>query len=113
MAEFTNQLELREQVIMALAPMITEMEKWREVWGRLDDQKKIDWLIEGKSMFMSAAGGLYMYLLPFFDSLSDEIRRGEIVLNLQDMTTSEAEQPLPTHSTGSAALRPQAKQISS
>ena len=86
MAEFTNQLELREQVIMALAPMIPEMEKWRATWDKLDDQKKIDWLIEGKSMFLSAAGGLFIYLLPFFDSLSDEIRSGEIVLNLQDMT---------------------------
>jgi len=85
-AEFTNQTALREQVITSLAPMIPEMEKWRETWGKLDDQKKIDWLIEGKSMFMSAAGGLFIYLLPFFDSLSDEIRSGEIVLNLQDMT---------------------------
>ncbi|MDY0208364.1 MAG: hypothetical protein RBR82_17340 [Pseudomonas sp.] len=91
MAEFTNQTALREQVIMALAPMIPEMEKWREVWSKLDDQKKIDWLIEGKSMFLSAAGGLFMYLLPFFDSLSDEIRRGEIVLNLQDMTIRRAD----------------------
>ena len=90
MAEFNNQVELREQIILALAPMIPEMEKWRSVWERLDDQKKIDWLIEGKSMFMSAAGGLYMYLLPFFDSLSDEIRSGEIVLNLQDMTIRRA-----------------------
>ena len=86
MAEFNNQVELREQIILALAPMIPEMEKWRSVWEKLDDQKKIDWLIEGKSMFMSAAGGLFIYLLPFFDSLSDEIRSGEIVLNLQDMT---------------------------
>lgn len=91
MAEFTNQLELREQVIMALAPMIPEMEKWRATWDKLDDQKKIDWLIEGKSMFLSAAGGLFIYLLPFFDSLSDEIRRGEIVLNLQDMTIRRRE----------------------
>ncbi len=86
MAEFTNQTALREQIIIALAPMIPEMEKWRATWEKLDDQKKIDWLIEGKSMFMSASGGIFIYLLPFFDSLSDEIRRGEIVLNLQDMT---------------------------
>jgi len=91
MAEFTNQTALREQVIMALAPMISEMEKWREVWGRLDDQKKIDWLIEGKSMFLSAASGLFIYLLPFFDSLSDEIRRGEIVLHLDNMTIRRRE----------------------
>ena len=91
MAEFTNQTALREQVIAALAPMIPEMEKWRATWDKLDDQKKIDWLIEGKSMFMSAAGGLFMYLLPFFDSLTDEIRRGEIVLNLQDMTIRRAD----------------------
>ena len=90
MTEFTDQNALREQIILALAPMIPEMEKWHSVWERLDDQKKIDWLIEGKSMFMSAAGGLYMYLLPFFDSLSDEIRSGEIVLNLQDMTIRRA-----------------------
>jgi len=90
MTEFTNQTALREQVIMALAPMIPEMEKWRATWDKLDDQKKIDWLIEGKSMFLSAAGGLFIYLLPFFDSLSDEIRRGEIVLNLQDMTIRRA-----------------------
>lgn len=90
MAEFTDQNALREQIILALAPMIPEMEKWRLVWERLDDQKKIDWLIEGKSMFMSAAGGLFIYLLPFFDSLIDEIRSGEIVLNLQDMTIRRA-----------------------
>lgn len=91
MAEFTNQTALREQVIQALAPMIPEMEKWREAWGRLDDQKKIDWLIEGKSMFVSAAGGLFIYLLPFFETLIDEIQRGEIVLNLQDMTIRRRE----------------------
>ena len=91
MPEFTGQEALREQIILALAPMIPEMEKWRSVWGRLDDQKKTDWLIEGKSMFMSAAGGLFIYLLPFFDSLADEIRRGEIVLNPQDMTIRRAE----------------------
>lgn len=86
MAEFYDQNALREQVIAALAPMIPEMEKWRDVWSRLPDEKKIDWLIEGKSIFMSAAGGLFIYLLPFFDSLSDEIRSGEIVLNLENMT---------------------------
>jgi hypothetical protein len=90
MAEFTNQAELRMQVIQALAPMIPEMEKWRSAWEKLDDQKKIDWLIEGKSMFMSAAGGLFIYLLPYFDTLIDEIRRGEIVLNLPDMTIRRA-----------------------
>lgn len=91
MAEFTNQSELRMQVIQALAPIIPEMEKWREVWSRLDDQKKIDWLIEGKSMFVSAAGGIFIYLLPFFETLIDEIQRGEIVLNLQDMTIRRRE----------------------
>lgn len=91
MPEFTNQAELRLQVIQSLAPMIPEMEKWREVWGRLDDQKKIDWLVEGKSLFMSAAGGIFIYLLPFFDTLIDEIQRGEIVLNLQDMTIRRRE----------------------
>lgn len=90
MAEFTDQNALREQIILALAPMIPEMEKWRSVWDRIDDQKKIDWLIEGNSMFLSAASGIFIYLLPFFDSLSDEIRRGEIVLNLQDMTIRRA-----------------------
>jgi len=85
-AEFINQTELRNQIILSLAPMIPELEKWREVWSKLDDQKKIDWLIEGKSMFVSAAGGIFIYLLPFFESLADEIRSGEIVLNLQDMT---------------------------
>ena len=91
MPEFTNQAELRLQIIQALAPMIPEMEKWRDVWSRLDDQKKIDWLVEGKSMFMSSAGGLFIYLLPFFDTLIDEIQRGEIVLNLQDMTIRRRE----------------------
>lgn len=91
MAEFTDQNALREQVILALAPLIPEMEKWRSVWDRLDDQKKIDWLVEGRSMFMSAAGGLFIYLLPFFGTLIDEIQRGEVVLNLQDMTIRRRE----------------------
>lgn len=86
MPEFVNQTELRLQVIQALAPMIPEMEKWRDVWERLPDEKKITWLIEGKSMFLSAAGGIFVYLYPFFASLCDEIAKGELVLNLQDMT---------------------------
>lgn len=90
MAEFTNQTQLREDVIAALSPVIPEMEKWREVWHKLPDEKKIDWLIEGKSMFLSAAGGVFIYLYPFFKTLADEIDRGEIVLNLENMTIRRA-----------------------
>lgn len=87
MIEFTGQVELRQQLIDSLNPMIPELEKWRDVWvNQLPDDKKIDWLIEGKSLFMSAAGGIFIYLLPYFESLVDDIQLGKIKLNLDDMT---------------------------
>jgi len=86
MAEFTNQTALREQLISAVAPYIPEIEKWRETWAKLPDERKIDWLCEGKSMFLSGAAGVFIYLYPFFKSLSDEIDSGQIILTLADMT---------------------------
>jgi len=91
MAEFENQTALRLQIITALSPVIPELEKWREVWPRISDAKKIDWLVDGKSMFMSAAGGIYIYLRPFFKSLDDEIDKGDIVLDLQTFTLRRPE----------------------
>jgi len=85
MAEFANQTELRAQLIAAVAPYIPEIEKWRETWARLPDEKKIDWLCDGKSMFLSGAAGVFIYLYPFFASLCDEIDSGKILLNLQTM----------------------------
>ena len=86
MAEFENQTSLRLQIIEALAPIIPELEKWRNVWPRVADTQKIAWLIDGKSLFLSTAAGIYIYLRPFFKSLDNEIDRGDINLNLQDFT---------------------------
>lgn len=91
MAEFTNQTTLREQIISALSPLIPAIEEWRPVWPRISDQKKIDFLCEGKSMFLSAAAGVYIYLRPFFKSLDDEIDSGEIQLNLDNFTLRRPE----------------------
>ena len=91
MAEFENQTSLRLQIIEALAPIIPELEKWRNVWPRIQDEDKIDWLCDGKSMFLSAAAGIYVYLRPFFKSLDDEIDKGDIALNLQDFTLRRPE----------------------
>ena len=91
MAEFENQTALREQIIQALAPIIPEIEKWRPVWPRISDQKKIDFLCEGKSMFLSAAAGLYIYLRPFFKQLDDEIDGGDIELRLDTFTLRRPE----------------------
>jgi len=85
MAKFTNQENYRNQVIMALAPLIPEFEKWRDVWLRMDDQKKIDFLCEHKSL-IAAGAGIYIHMRPFFKKLDDEIDKGEIALNLADFT---------------------------
>lgn len=86
MAEFENQAALREQLISDLEPIIPELEAWRKVWAKIPDSKKIEWLVDGKSMFVSAAAGIFIYLYPFFKSLCDEIDSGQIILNLDTMT---------------------------
>jgi hypothetical protein len=85
MAEFQNQTQLREQVIQALLPMIPELEKWKSVWKEIPKEKQLDWLIEGKSMFLSAAAGTFIYLYPFFENILSDIQSGNIILNLETM----------------------------
>ncbi len=91
MVEFTGHATLRENIIAALAPMIPELISFKPIWDKISDQKKIDWLIDGKSMFISAAGGLYIYLRPFFKSLDNEIDRGDIELRLDTFTLRRPE----------------------
>lgn len=85
MAEFTNQEIMRDQVISALAPLIPVFAAWEDVWKRMDDQNKIDFLCNHKSL-LAAGAGLYIHMRPFFKQLDDEIDRGEINLNLTDFT---------------------------
>lgn len=85
MAEFTNQEQCRNQVISALAPLIPEFEKWREIWFRMPDEKKIDFLCDHKSL-IAAGAGLYIHMRPFFKQLDDEIDKGDIELHLADFT---------------------------
>lgn len=85
MPVFTNQTELRQQVIDNVSQFMPELEEWRETWGKISDDKKIEWLVDGRSSFLSAAAGVFIYLLPFFQSLVDEVEIGRIYLDTDTM----------------------------
>ena len=84
--EFTGQADLKESIISNLAPMMTELDAWKETWGKIPTNRKKVWLVEGKSLFLSAAFGIFIYLLPFFDSLIDDIRSNNLTLDTNDMS---------------------------
>ena len=66
---FTDQQTVYNNVVPQLTPLMAEMNKWKPVWEKLPEKKKLEWLNEHKSPLISAAIGLYIYLAPFFEDL--------------------------------------------
>ena len=69
MAEFVDQYAKQQAVIATVGPMFADLQQWYPVWSKLSDAKKLEWIRDNKSPLLSASVGVFIALLPFFESL--------------------------------------------